>query len=622
VTRAAARRLGLAARLALLLGGAAALASLATGLYVSRALEAQAMARLESSLVEQARRLREPFAALLGAAPGVPAVQERARWAAAGLGGRVTVIRADGTVLADSDPETGPEGENPAERPELRAALDGAVGSAVRRSARAGRDLLFVAVPLAGADGARGVLRLAVPTPDGDPARAVVRRSVAGGVLLGCTVALAVGLFVGRRVARPLRQMQAAARRLAGGDFERPVPVVGTDEVAALGEALNRMAVALREKIEGLDREQAKVRTILDAMAEGLVALNGRARILLLNPAARAMFEVGAGPADGRPLLEVIRQKPLLDVFAEVRATGASAARELELGPPVSRVIAARGAPLGLGPGGPGVLLVLQDVTELRRLERVRREFVTNVSHELRTPLTCIRGYLETLRDGALADPTEARRFLEVAATHAERLGRLVDDLLQLADIEGGRLRLVPIAVALTDAVAAVAAIFEGPAAEKRQTIEQAVPPGTIVRADRDRLIQILVNLVDNAVKFTPEGGRIRLAAHPAPGGRVEVEVADTGGGIPSADLPRITERFYRVDRTRSRELGGTGLGLAIVKHLVQAHGSELRIRSVLGRGTTVSFTLPAAGADAFAVGAQPGGRPGESGRGGEGRPS
>jgi two-component system phosphate regulon sensor histidine kinase PhoR len=223
----------------------------------------------------------------------------------------------------------------------------------------------------------------------------------------------------------------------------------------------------------------------------------------------------------------------------------------------------------------------------------VRSEFVANVSHELRTPLTCIRGYLETLLDGAVEDPRQARRFLEIAGTHAERLGRMVEELLQLAEIESGRLVLVPVPLDLVEVAAGVAKMLEHRASQKGHTLEIAVPPGTLVHADRDRLVQILVNLVDNAVKFTPMGGRIRLDAGPAGAARVLVRVADTGVGIAPTDLPRITERFYLADRARSRELGGTGLGLAIVKHLVHAHGGELRVESAPGRGTMVSFTLP-----------------------------
>ena len=589
------RRFGLAGRLTMLLGIVAGLGVIVMGIYVSRALEAQAVARLQATLVSQAALLQDVFAPLLDGSSGATSMQARAQRYGRQLGARVTVIAADGSVLAESDRDSTRDLENHAGRPEVRQALASGVGSDVRRSVTLGRDLLYVAVPLEREGERRAVLRLALPIQDVDEARALVRRTVAGGAMLAVAVAMVIGLFVSRRITRPLRGMEGAARRMAEGDLAQTVPVVGTDEVAALGVALNRTAVALREKIERLGDEQAKVRTILDGMIEGVVALDDRGRLLLLNPAARAMFGVGNGIPEGRPFLEVIRQKDLLDLVGEVRVSGAPARHELELGPPVNRVVAARGAPLGLGPGAAGVLLVLNDVTELRRLERVRSEFVANVSHELRTPLTCIKGYLETLLDGALDDRTHARRFLEVAGTHAERLDRLIDDLLELSNIESGRVTLVPMRLHLGEVIAGVEAMFERQTAQGRLTVERAVPPGLAVRADRDRLVQILVNLVDNAVKFTPEGGMVRIEAALAGAGRVEVRVQDTGIGIPSTDLPRITERFYRVDKTRSREVGGTGLGLAIVKHLVQAHGGELRIESALGHGTTVSFTLPAA---------------------------
>jgi two-component system, OmpR family, phosphate regulon sensor histidine kinase PhoR len=269
--------------------------------------------------------------------------------------------------------------------------------------------------------------------------------------------------------------------------------------------------------------------------------------------------------------------------------------REIELGPPVERILDAHASSMALAPSGQGTLLVLHDVTELRRLERVRTEFVANVSHELRTPLTSIRGYLETLLDGALGEPANARRFLEIAHTHAERLSRLVDDLLQLSDIETGKLVLKTAPLHLYEVAADVVAFFEKQAAQKSLTLFNRVPADLRVQADWDRLTQILVNLVDNAVKYTPEQGQVTLGARHEADGLVSVWVTDTGIGIPSTDLPRITERFYRVDKARSRELGGTGLGLAIVKHLVQAHAGELWVDSELGKGTTVHFSLPGA---------------------------
>jgi two-component system phosphate regulon sensor histidine kinase PhoR len=414
--------------------------------------------------------------------------------------------------------------------------------------------------------------------------------------LLALALALAVWWLFSRRVTEPVAQMRAVAHRMAEGEFDRQAPVHGTGEIAELGAALNRMASRLKEKIEDLDRERSKLAAVLDGMAEGVIALDPRGRILLVNPTARAMFTLQAQPAEGRPFVEVVRQKALLDLLEACRACapGETCRREVELGPPLGRILEAHAVPVRFGAEGAGSLLVLHDITALRHLEQVRKEFVANVSHELRTPLTSIRGYLETLLDGGLEDATQARRFLEVAHTHTERLSRLVDDLLQLSDLETGKVTLKPAPVALHEVAGHVLAMLDSPAAQKHITLCNDVPPDLAVRADRDRLAQILVNLVDNAVKYTPEGGRVAVGAARQPGGQVEVRVADTGIGIPSTDLPRLTERFYRVDKARSRELGGTGLGLAIVKHLVQAHGGELTIESELNRGTTVRFTLPA----------------------------
>jgi two-component system, OmpR family, phosphate regulon sensor histidine kinase PhoR len=430
----------------------------------------------------------------------------------------------------------------------------------------------------------------------GHDARAtLIRQTTGAGLVLALGLAAIVGWIVQRRVARPLQALAEAADRMARGDPRVPLVIDGDDEVAALGGAFNRMVGALHGQLVALDAEQAKGRTILDGMVEGVVALDARGRLLLMNPAARAIFGVGADGLEGRPLLEVIRQKALADLVEAARLTGDVARAEVELPPPVNRTVAAQAVPLAFAPGAPGVLVVLHDVTELRRLERVRTEFVANVSHELRTPLTCIKGYLETLLDGAVDEPAHARRFLVVANAHAERLGRLVGDLLDLSNLESGRAALAPVVVDLQATAAEVVSMFEPRAAETDVRLVNRVPEGCRVRADRDRLTQILVNLVDNAVKFTEKDGEIAVTAVRPRLGVVEVRVHDTGVGIPSTDLPRISERFYRVDRTRSREQGGTGLGLAIVKHLVHAHGGELWIESLLGQGTTVRFTLPEA---------------------------
>jgi two-component system phosphate regulon sensor histidine kinase PhoR len=356
------------------------------------------------------------------------------------------------------------------------------------------------------------------------------------------------------------------------------------------------MLARLKEKIGDLEQERAKARAILDGMVEGVIAVDAHESIMLMNERARAMFGVGAGRGEGKPFLEVIRNAELHEVFRASRAAAADVplTREVRLRRPDTRIVQINAMPLRLTTGEPAVVMVVHDLTALRRLEQIRTEFVANVSHELRTPLTAVQGYLETLLGGALEEPQHARKFIEIAFRHTERLGRLLNDLTDLSNIELGKVALRPGPVAVAEVVDSVLDIIRPRAQSGRVGLIADVQPADLtVHADHDRLAQILINLVDNAVKYTRENGWVTVAARPIGQARAEIRVRDTGIGIPRADLPRITERFYRVDKARSRELGGTGLGLAIVKHLVLAHGGELTIESEEGEGTTVRFTLP-----------------------------
>ena len=594
-------RRSIARKLTLTLVGFVAITLLAAGLYLNRALERFAVDTLEARLASTGRLLHDDARALL--ARGAHAVELRA-WAvrvARPTRSRVTVIAVDGRVLGDSEVavEDLPRVENHAGRPEVRAALAGRIGHDLRTSATIDVPLLYVALPID--DGGRvvGVLRLALPLAVVTASYATIHRVMLAGGLVALVVACAIGLFVARRVTSPVVEMQAIARRMSEGDFALRAPVRSPDEIGALGRALNTMAARLREKIQDLEQEQAKATAILDGMIEGVIAVDARDAILFMNERARTIFGLGAARGERKPFLEVIRNVDLHAIFHESRAAGEGTVsrHELRLASPVERRLQVNAVPLRLAADELGVVMVLHDVTELRRLEQVRTEFVANVSHELRTPLTAIHGYLETLLAGALEERENARRFLEIVFRHTERLGRLLDDLTDLSNIELGRVSLKLAPTRLDEVAESVLAIIRPKAESGRVTLGSQLPSDLPpVSADRDRLAQIFINLVDNAVKYTPEGGRVTVSARPVAGGRVEVTVADTGIGIPPADLPRITERFYRVDRARSRELGGTGLGLAIVKHLVLAHGGEFWIESEPGRGTTVCFTLPSSG--------------------------
>ena len=590
----------IALKLTLTLVGFVAISTLVAGLYLSRGLEHVAVESVEARLGTAVRVLHDEARAALGAGAQAGAAQAFAERVARPAVARVTLIAPDGRVVADSDrtPEGVASMENHAGRPEVRAALAGDLGRDMRRSATLGVPLIYVAAPVTNAGRIVAVLRLAAPVEAATPAYESLRAAMLTGGAIALVVALGIGLFVAGRVTRPVVEMQDVARQMSEGNFEVRASVRSPDEIGTLGRSLNAMAGRLREKIGDLEREQAKATAVLDAMVEGVIATDGHDHIILINERARVLFGLGRARADRLPLLEVIRNVDLHDVLGEGRlaADGTVVSREIKLSEPSERVLQVHAVPLRFTGEARGVVMVLHDITELRRLEQVRTEFVANVSHEIRTPLTAIHGYLETLLDGALEEPENARKFLEIVFRHTERLGRLTDDLTDLSNIELGRisLRLEPTSV--VDVADSVLAIIAPRAVAGQVTVEAKLPADLPeVVADRDRLAQILINLVDNAVKYTPKGGRVWLEGRLREPGVVEVAVCDTGTGIPKADLPRLTERFYRVDKARSRELGGTGLGLAIVKHLVLAHGGELTIDSELWKGTTVRFTLPAA---------------------------
>ena len=590
-------RRSIALKLTLTLVGFVAITSLAAGLYLNRALEAFAVESLETRLGSVGAVLHDEARRALRSG----ATQEFVLRVARPTGARVTLITPDGRVVGESERGAAELAslENHASRPEVRAALGGRVGRDLRRSATIAAPLLYVAVPVREGERVIGVLRLALPLSAVTASYANLHQVMLAGGAVALVVALGIGVFVAGRVTSPVVEMQSIARQMSEGSFLVRAPTRSTDEIGTLGRSLNVMAGRLREKIQDLEQEQAKVTAILDGMVEGVIAVDWQEHILLMNERARAMFALNSARGEGKPFLEVIRNADLHEIFRAVEAgsgrTGEAGAvrREVVVTSPAPRVLTVNAVRLALADRA-GVVMVLHDVTALRQLERVRTEFVANVSHELRTPLTAIQGYLETLLSGALEERENARRFLEIVLRHSERLGRLLNDLTDLSNIELGKVALRRESVKVDDVVSSVLGIIGPRAAQSGVSVSARTPEDLPeVSADRDRLAQILINLVDNGVKYTPRGGSVTVEARDSGAGLVEVAVSDTGIGIPTTDLPRITERFYRVDKARSRELGGTGLGLAIVKHLVLAHGGDLRIESEQERGTTVRFTLP-----------------------------
>jgi two-component system phosphate regulon sensor histidine kinase PhoR len=495
-------------------------------------------------------------------------------------GRRITLVDRTGRVRADSDFPPGPLPaiESHLDRPEIQAALDGETGVATRRSETVGRTLLYVAVP-----GGPGAIRVAADLSQVDE---VVRRAqgaVAWAALLALLVGTVLALIAGRSIARPLTGITTAARAIAAGSPPR-FPRSGIPDIDALVQALRQMHRQLADRFDDLRREQAETAALVESMVEGVIAADERGRIATANPAARRLL--GYDQLDPLPdLAELFRVKAAREVVDAVLAGSPVQDREVELD---GRSVLLNARPLPAG----GAVLVMHDLTEIRRLEVIRRDFVANVSHELKTPLTSISGYAETLLS-VPPDPEMARGFLETILGNARRMQRLVDDLLDLSRIEAGRWQPartgVDVAAAARDSWTEVAA---RPASQGIEFVVDVAPGAEKVCADLDAIRQVLTNLMENSLRHTPPGGTIACLAR-RDGNGVAIAIRDNGSGITGEHLPRIFERFYRADASRSREEGGTGLGLAIVKHLVEAHGGRISAQSERGRGTTVTGWFP-----------------------------
>jgi two-component system phosphate regulon sensor histidine kinase PhoR len=545
-------------------------------------VEADLAARLTALSHQDMARAGRLVAAEVGELPFSDSLAD-ALGRIAGL--RVTFIGSDGRVLGDSEVSAArlPEVENHANRPEVREALGGRVGSDRRASETIARSLLYVALPHP-----QGVVRLARPTEEVD--QLVVRAkgmAVAAAILALLLAYPASGAF-GRFAAGHLKRMREKVDSVAPGEPSRRIPAARMDEVKALAYSIDLMADRMEEAVRGLGAEREDLEAMFESLESGLAVLDGEGMVIRAN----AAFTAWTGRSDprGQRATTLFRAPGLAEVV-ERGLRGDSASREVRLG---ERTVHA-----SVRPHRDGVLFVLRDLTRLRRLEAVRRDFVANVSHELKTPLTSIMGFAEAIAESEMPD-ARRQEFAERILTNSRRMRRLVDDLLELTRIESGRWELAAESVELGAAARAEWAILEPLAKERsvRLAMDAGLPT---VTADPGAVRQILRNLFDNALRYAPEGSEVRLSTSTVDGW-VRTEISDSGPGIPSAHLARIFERFYRVDPARSREAGGTGLGLAIVKHLVRAHGGEVRAESELGRGTTVWFTLPVASSELIRV--------------------
>ena len=511
-------------------------------------------------------------------------------------GARVTIIKADGKVLGDSDEDSSLM-ENHLNRPEVQSAITGGWGRATRYSHTLKIDMLYLAVAVRPGPDITGYIRLSMPLHQVREAMARITRQVAAGAFVIFLAAVTLGIFLSRRMTGNIGGMVAFTRKVASGDFTSRLHVGSADELGRLAANLNEMAGQLSEQIDTMTREKTTLEAVLGGMAEGVLVTDRDGSVILANRRLRETFGLKREDSLGRPFLEVIRNNDLAKLIRLAHERRELVTGEVEMEFPESLYLMAGCVPLTMKGGFAGVVLVLHDLTRLKALERVRRDFVANVTHELKTPISAIQGFAETLLSGALDEKDNARRFLGIIESNSRRLTRLIGDLLTLSKIELGEVTLEFKPVSLKNVCMEAAALIEPRVGGKRQDLKLDIPDEIPrVSADRDKLYQIILNVLDNAAKFTPEGGSITVTATGPKGaeGMVELAVKDTGLGIPPDLLPRLGERFYRVDPARSRELGGTGLGLAIVKHLMKAHGGTFAIDSYPQKGTTVTLGFKA----------------------------
>ncbi len=508
-------------------------------------------------------------------------------------GTRITVMLPSGTVIGDSD-DNPPTMENHANRPEFQDALNGRTGVATRFSHTLQKTMMYAAIPIKSNGQLRGIIRTSMPINEIEHTFGSIYTKLSGGLLLIALLAAFVSLFISRQLAQPLVKMRLAAERFAVGDFSHHLPAGTSQETDQLARTMNEMAAQLDDKIRAITDQRNERDAVLSSMVEGVIAVDTNERVISLNRAATQMLDVESHTVVGRYLQEAFRVADLQQFVATILRTQSTQESQFSLQGSSTRIVQALGAPLK-GDSGQnlGAVVVLHDITRLHQLEVVRRDFVANVSHELRTPITSIKGFVETLRDGAMADTEQATRFLDIISRQTDRLNSIITDLLTLSELEQSSRGAIGLQPSDLKALLEGAIELVRPKAETaRINISLQCNPSLEITVNPPLMEQAIANLLDNAIKYSNAGEAIEVTAQIA-NQRVSISVRDHGCGIERTHLPRLFERFYVVDRARSRELGGTGLGLSIVKHIVSVHGGEVTVESTPDKGSIFTISLP-----------------------------
>ena len=587
-------------------------ASLAIAGFVTvQSLERQYITQLSDNLEAKAKLAEYNLHPLfLSPAPPPPASQLQPMVRDLGIraAARITVITADGVVIADSAvrDEDLPSIENHRSRPEVQQALSTGHGQDIRPSHTTGERTMYRALVMAHpAQTAPIIVRAGLPMVLLDHDLDQLTHTILTALGIAFLTAMSLTIWLVRSLTQPLSNIAQAAQRLASGSQTVPIKTTAQDEVGLLAATLNQLTDQLHTKISELSEDRAQLLAVLTSMVEGVMVLDRRGSVLQINPALERMFNTSRAEARGRPFAELFRHRQLHELVEAVLETRKNREAEITL-PLTSRCLHIEASTAGGERDNEAcVVLVFHDITKLRQLETIRKDFVANVSHELRTPLTSIKGYVEALLDGAKDDPVTTANFLDIILKQSDRLNLIIEDLLELSRIESGRVSFreepIDIHAVIDRALSTIRPLAEKKGHTLLTSLDGILPTAA---GDEDRLVQVLTNLLDNSVKYTPAGGTITITARPAPipdtttppNSAIDLIVSDTGIGIPESDRPRVFERFYRVDKARSREMGGTGLGLAIVKHIVEGHHGQVWVEANHPKGSRFVVRIPTTG--------------------------
>ncbi|RQD76437.1 MAG: HAMP domain-containing histidine kinase [Candidatus Syntrophonatronum acetioxidans] len=564
------------------------------GLFLLNFLRDNYLKNLQDSLYAQAGLVAHLAGDTFESPGGEAYLKEMAVELSREVGVRVTLMDGEGKVLGDSDEDPALM-ENHINRREIKKALEEGVGVVSRFSKTLDTDMLYLAVPVKGEEAAvTGFVRVALPLTEVNQALQRIWIIIAGFIIAASLISGIVGLKFAASITRPLEEMTEKAKEIARGNFNERIYTPEENEIGQLGEAFNYMARTLKEKVNEILKGKNQLESLLSSVSSGIILLDREGKIVLSNPAAEAIISFSHQEVAGRSHLSLIRDYKLSRKVEKVMEKGQVDSLELTLNYPYEKILEVNLAPVKDARGEvTGQVMVFHDITEIRRLEKIRRDFIANVSHELRTPVTAVKGFAETLlEEDTLKDPQAVKEFASIINQEGERLNRLIGDLLELSKIEGqGSMTFAP--VDLKGVAEETVKKMKRAANLKELDLELEIPSSPLyVLGDEDKIHQVFSNLLDNSIKYTPGGGKIRVVLEEEEN-QLKVLVEDTGMGIPQEEIPRIFERFYRVDKTRSRKYGGTGLGLTIVKHIVEAHHGSIWVESIPSRGTRFYFTLP-----------------------------